>query len=156
LRFDPIAGFEDIMRRQRELIDRHGWAVTAVFPTEDDPGAPFAYTIGLTAHGFAELIIAGLDPATSQLLLNDLAQRVFDRAERFTAGQRISDLLAGFDAIIVEGPATEALYPGVAFAQYGQDSVTLQQVVWPDQHGRFPWEPEYAFDPQVQPLLGRP
>lgn len=151
-----MAGIDDIMRRQQELIDRHGWAVTGVFPAEDDPGVLFAYTIGLTAHGFPELIIAGLDLTTSQLLLNDLARRVFDRAQRFTAGQRISDLLAGYDAVIVEGPATEALYPGVAFANYGKDRVTLQQVVWPDQHGHFPWEPEYAIDPQVQPLLGRP
>ncbi|MCW6004295.1 DUF4262 domain-containing protein [Micromonospora sp. CPCC 205371] len=151
-----MAGIDDIMRRHQELIDQHGWAVTGVFPTEDDPGAPFAYTIGLTAHGFPELIIAGLDPATSQLLLNDLARRVFDRAQRFTTGQRISDLLAGYDAIIVEGPATEALYPGVAFANYGKERVTLQQVVWPDRHGHFPWEPEYTIDPQVQPLLGRP
>lgn len=34
-----------------QLIDRYGWAVTAVLPTEDDPGTPFAYTVGLTAHG---------------------------------------------------------------------------------------------------------
>ena len=151
-----MAGTDEVMRRQQEVIDRHGWAVTAVFPTADDPGAPFAYTIGLTAHGYPELIIAGLDPATSQMLLNDLAQRVFDRAERFTAGQPISDLLHGYDAVIVEGPATEALHPGTAFARYGKDRVTLQQVVWPDQHGRFPWEPQYAIDPQAQPLLGRP
>lgn len=153
-----MPNIDDFLRRQEEIIDRVGWAVMHVLPTADEPGTltPFAYTVGLTAHGYPEMIIAGLDPAMSQTLLNDLAQRVFDRAERFTAGQRINDLLAGYDAIIVEGPATEALYPGAAFARYGKDNVRLQQVVWPDQRGRFPWEVGYAFDPQAQPLLGRP
>ncbi|MDG4795015.1 DUF4262 domain-containing protein [Micromonospora sp. WMMD1082] len=117
------------------------------------PGAPFAYTVGLTAHGYPEFIVAGLDPGTSQALLNDLATRVFDRAERFTSGQRISDLLAGYDAVIVEGSATEALLPGAVFARYGRNTVRLQQVVWPDQHGRFPWEPGYAPERHVQPIL---
>lgn len=151
-----MASIDDSLRRQSELIDRYGWAVTAVFPTDDDQGAPFAYTVGLTAHGYPELIIAGLDPDTSRILLNDLARRVFDRAEHFTVGQRISDLLAGYDAVIVDGPATEALFPGTAFARYGKDNVTLQQVVWPDQHGRFPWDEDYAIAPHAQPLLGRP
>ena len=42
--------FDDLMRRQDEIIDRVGWAVTMVLPTDDDPGAPFAYTVGLTAR----------------------------------------------------------------------------------------------------------
>ena len=36
------------------------------------------------------------------------------------------------------------------------DQVRLQQVVWPDPHGRFPWDPGYQYPPQAQPLLGRP
>jgi len=147
---------DELLRRQQHLIDTYGWAVTAVFPTDDAPGAPFAYTVGLTEHGYPELVISGLDPATSQALLNDLAKRVYDRAERFTAGQRISDLLVGYDAVIVEGPATEELHPGAAIARYGKDKVALQQAVWPDPHGRYPWDPGYAYGPEVQPVLGRP
>jgi hypothetical protein len=48
------------------------------------------------------------------------------------------------------------LYPGAAYARYGTDRVRLQQVVWPDRAGRFPWEPGYEHDPQVQPVIGRP
>jgi hypothetical protein len=149
-------GIEEFARRQKQLIDQFGWAVTNVFPTEDDPVSPFSYTVGLTAHGYPELIIAGLDPATSQALLNDLAARVYDRAERFTTGQRITDLLAGYEAVIVEGPATDALYPGAALARYGQDAVSLQQIVWPDPQGRYPWDTGYAYGPHVQPVLGKP
>ena len=150
-------GIEEFARRQQQLIDQYGWAVTNVFPTEDDPVSPFSYTVGLTAHGYPELIIAGLDPHTSHMLLNNLAGRVYDRAERFTAGQRITDLLpAGYDAVIVEGPATDALYPGAAFARYGKDAVSLQQIVWPDPEGRYPWDTEYGYGKHVQPVLGRP
>jgi hypothetical protein len=148
----------EVLRRQGEIIDRVGWAVTAVIPTPDDTdhAAPFAYTVGLTAHGHPELVIAGLDPAIAQALLNDLASRVFDKAERFDHAQRIHDLIVDYDAIIIEGSPTERLWPGAAVGRYGAGRVRLQQVVWPDTSGRFPWQDRYAYHPDVQPLLARP
>lgn len=147
---------DKMLRQQQHHIDTYGWAVTAVLPTDEAPGTGFAYTVGLTGHGHPELVIAGLDPVLACVLLNDLAQRVHNGAERFTAGQRISDLLVGHDAVIIEGPATEELHPGTAYARYGRGRVTLQQIVWPDPRGRYPWNPGYAYPPHVQPLLGRP
>jgi hypothetical protein len=85
-----------------------------------------------------------------------MARRVHDTAARFHHGQRITDLLIGYDAVVVDGPATEVLFPGAAYARYGTDRVRLQQVVWPDPQGRFPWEAGYAHDPQVQPVIGNP
>ncbi|MFI7208069.1 DUF4262 domain-containing protein [Micromonospora aurantiaca (nom. illeg.)] len=153
-----MPNIDDVFRRQEQIIDTTGWAVMHVLPTDDDPDttAPFAYTVGLTEHDVPELVIAGLDPHIAQALLNDLARRVHDRAERLTHGQRVTDLLAGYDAVIVEGPATEALHPGAAYARYGTDRVRLQQIVWPDKHGRFPWADGYEYPAHVQPLLGRP
>jgi hypothetical protein len=116
-------------------------------------GVPAAHC---QTHGFPELVIAGLDPATSQALLNDLAKRVWDRNERFSHGARISDLIAGYDAIIIDGEATDTIIPGAANARYGSAQVRLQQVVWPDPHGRFPWDPGYAYEPTLQPLIGKP
>jgi hypothetical protein len=151
-------GREERMRawlgEQDQHIDTIGWSVVYVFPTATSPGAPFAYTVGLTEHGFPELVIAGLPAEISHSLLNDLAGRVYDRAERFTAGQRISDLIKGYEAVIVEGPATEELYPGAAYRRYGRERVTLQQVVWPDGGGRFPWHDNYGLSWQGQPTLG--
>lgn len=153
-----MTGIEDFLHRQGEIIDRVGWAVTLVVPSDDDPDdtAPFAYTVGLTAHDYPELIIAGLDPATFQALLNDLASRVYDKAEHFRHGQRIADLIAGYDAVIIDGDPTEQLHPGGAIVRYGRDRVRLQQVVWPDRHGHFPWDTAYAFPSAVQPLIARP
>lgn len=147
---------DDMMRRQQEHIDTVGWSVTEVLPTPDEPHAPFAYTVGLTVRRCPELVIAGLDPWTAHALLNDLAARVFDQAARFNRGERISDLLAAYDTVIVESPGTEALHPGAAYARYGQQRVRLQQIVWPDPHGHFPWDAAYTLDLAVQPLIGRP
>jgi hypothetical protein len=153
-----MTDLEDYLRRQNAMIDKYGWAVTIVLPTADDPPttAVFGYTVGLTAHGHPELIIAGLDPAICHALLNDLARRVYDTAETFNHGQRITDLIIGYDAIIVNGDATEHLLPGAAFGRYGKQSVRLQQIVWPDINGRFPWEHDYVYPPHVQPTIGRP
>ncbi|MGW3607798.1 DUF4262 domain-containing protein [Micromonospora sp. NPDC005161] len=148
---------EDFWRRQSEMIDRVGWSVTLVHPSDGDPDheVPFAYTVGLTAHDYPELITAGLPPGVAHSLLNDLAGRVYDKAERFTHGQRISDLIAGYDAIIIHGPPTDDLLPGMASARYGRDQIRLQQLVWPDQQGRFPWDNGYDLNPQAQPLIAQ-
>lgn len=146
---------DELLQQQAEIIDRFGWSVVYVFPTPDDPptAAPFAYTVGLSAHDRPELLLAGLRPEIAHELLNDLARRVHDKAEKFSHGQRISDLLAGHDAIIIDGPPNDDLHPGVAFALYGRAKVRLQQMVWPDEHGRFPWESGYGYPPHVQPLI---
>jgi hypothetical protein len=144
------------LHHQDGLIARYGWAVTAVLPTPTDPGTPFAYTVGLTERAQPELVIAGLDPLIAQALLNDLAQRVVDDHTHLTHGQRLPDLIAGYDAVLVDGPITEDLYPGSAIGRYGADRVALRQIVWPDRDGRFPWDPGYAYPPQAQPLIGRP
>jgi hypothetical protein len=57
-----MPGVQDWLRRQQQIIDDVGWAVTHIVPTDGDPDTtiPFAYTVGLTAHGYPELLIAGL------------------------------------------------------------------------------------------------
>lgn len=148
--------FDRLLQVQHQQIESVGWAVTAVVPTPDDPGAPFAYTVGLTEAYHAELLIAGLEPAIGMELLNALASRVYHGGLRVAHGQRIDDLIAGYDAVIVEGPATEALIPGTAFARYGRDRVALAQIVWPCPHSLFPWQDGYCHRPGAQPLLARP
>ncbi|WP_433458430.1 DUF4262 domain-containing protein [Micromonospora sp. CA-248212] len=152
-----MPNIDDVPRRQEQIIDTIGWAVTHVLPTDDDPDTttPFAYTVGLTAHHYPELLIAGLPTEVAHCLLNDLARRVYDTAERFTHGQRVSDLIAGYDAIIIDGSPTDDLVPGMAIVRYGRHQICLQQLVWPDQQGRFPWDSGYSLEPQAQPLIAQ-
>ena len=119
-------------------------------------GAPFAYTIGLTEHGHPEFVIAGLRPTISHALLNDMAARVCDHHAQFHHGQHVTDLLDGYDAILIYGPITRELYPGTACGRYRQDQVRLRQIVWPDPNGCYPWDCGYQFPKDTQPTLGRP
>ncbi|TDB84086.1 DUF4262 domain-containing protein [Micromonospora fluostatini] len=151
-----MSSLDEFFDNQQQHIDRFGWAVTAVLPFTGETDTHIAYTVGLTEHDVPELVIAGLEPHIAHALLNDLARRVHDHAHRLTHGQQIDDLLLGYPAVIVEGPATEALHPGAAHARYGADRVRLQQIVWPDRQGRFPWDDGYEYPGYVQPLLGRP
>lgn len=146
------------MRQCIEMIDEHGWMVQGVFPTAADQGPMFAYTVGLTAHGFPELAIAGLEPQTMQTLLNDVAKRVYDTNRRYTHGEVLDDVLGNeYKITIVGGPAsTETIWPGSAHGLYGQQAVRLQQLVWPDDQHRYPWNEGYSLPLNGQPVIGRP
>lgn len=145
-----------LLRRQRELIDLCGRAISYVFDP-DGVSAPYGYTIGLTEHGDGcpEFILTGLDIELTSIFLNSMAERVLSRGQRFAHGQTVDDLVAERSVLIVAGPATDALHPGALYSHYG-DAFTLQQVVWPDPAGRFPWDDGYTLPDTVQPLLGRP
>jgi hypothetical protein len=43
-----------------DKIGRYGWTVIGVYGTDEEPGPPFAYTVGLTTLGQPELSIFGL------------------------------------------------------------------------------------------------
>ncbi|MEV0153830.1 DUF4262 domain-containing protein [Micromonospora sp. NPDC050686] len=41
----------------------------------------------------------------------------------------------------------------MAIAHYGRHQIHLQQLVWPDQQGRFPGTAGYNVDPQAPPPI---
>ena len=71
---------------QRDTIRRYGWAIQLVLGDEDGP--PFAYTVGLSGFGHAELILFATAQATAGTVLNELGEHV--RAGRvLEAGRRV-------------------------------------------------------------------
>lgn len=148
----------DFFREQTEIIQQFGWAVVHVLPSDEDPAGtvPFAYTVGLTAAGHPELIIAGLPPELSHQLLNELAGRVHDEGARFRHGRRVNDLIVDQSVTILSGGPTETLWPGAALARYGREKVRLQQLVWPDPVDNFPWQEFYDAEEFPQPLIDAP
>ena len=140
-----------ILAHQSLAIATVGWAVTAVLPCPGE--APYAYTVGLTELAAPELVITGLHHDLAHTLLNDTAERVHDHAARWHHHERIIDLLVGLDAVIIDGTAHELIPPGTADARYGHHRVRLQQIVWPDPHGLFPWDNGYSHPAASQPLL---
>lgn len=132
------------------IIDRDGWMVQAVGAGEGLP--QFAYTVGLTAKGLAELCISGLGFETMQCILNDVA----GRGQSFTHGEVLSDVLDGYDVAIVDAaPDEDGIWPGTAYRLYPHKTVRMQQVVFPDKAGRFPWQDGYALG-NAQTVAGRP
>jgi hypothetical protein len=151
------------LARIEGIVAEHGWAVQGVFSHADDPapGPPFAYTVGLSGprFGHPEFVVFGLRPEIAQNVLNDLGERV-RRGQRLRAGQRIVDLLRGgyeVELLAVDDSEDERAPLYMANLLYGQGGpVDALQVVLPDQHHRFPWDPGFATGMRtLQPLLGR-
>ncbi|MBQ1022783.1 DUF4262 domain-containing protein [Micromonospora sp. C95] len=147
---------DDSLRQQQRHMNDVSWSVTAVLPNPDEPDVPFANTFDLIGRDLPELVIAGLHPLVAHQLLNDIADRVYHSGQRLTHGQPVGDLIIGYDAVIVDEPATGVLYPGAAYARSGAHRVRLRQIAWPDIRRRFPWDDGYEDPAHVQPLLGHP
>ncbi|WP_099020827.1 DUF4262 domain-containing protein [Mycolicibacterium palauense] len=133
----------------RRLIDTHGWAVIGVFPTSAEDGPPFSYTVGLTDRGLPELAIYGLPPHTAHGVLNAAARKALDHGQ-LPCGEPLSEVLAGGLTVVAltmddtdDLTTVRALYGAVLAAQ---------QILWPDAHGRMPWQDWDLGD--IQPLHG--
>lgn len=68
---NPDEPEETYLRLVRAKIDEHGWFVQAVGADRYHP--PFAYTVGLTDYGHAELLVNGLPRQRAHALLNNVA-----------------------------------------------------------------------------------
>lgn len=128
------------------MIDRFGWMIQGVFPTADDPDSivPFAYTIGLAAHGIPELVVSGLPGDAAGAILNHVAPKHRDRALK--AGDTVD--VGGQDTLhVLDAPLAEIQQ---ARNLYG-DHVTALQLVWADDTGSYPWQDSWTL-PDAQPL----
>jgi hypothetical protein len=136
----PEATFQDYVEDElTPVINRYGWAVQAVTGRR-----PFAHTVGLTAVGRPELVVAGRSVASAY----DLLEAAMATDEPRT-GHRF-DLLMGPTLQVVRVPRA-AEHLAVATALYGP-GVRALQLVWADSRGRWPWEMPRS----RQLLLGRP
>jgi Domain of unknown function (DUF4262) len=153
----PLGGTDKTRIEQwlEHTIATAGWAVipSALEAVTND--VPVAYTVGLTERQQPELLIVGIHAAAAISLLNELAKRATTSGP-FQHGQRIGNLITHYDAIIVDGPADGLLRPTMALYRYGPGNVRLQQCVWPDPDGRFPWDTGYTVPAAIQPVIGSP
>lgn len=120
--------------------------VVGVFPTEDNPITPFAYTAG---RGTELLMTGQLPVQVMAQLLNDLADLEDVEGLELRAGQRVAGVLAGgFKLALVE---VRDMREAEMNASTGTEAL---QAVWPDSEGRYPWDEGYAYPDEVQPLFG--
>ncbi|HSV40592.1 MAG TPA: DUF4262 domain-containing protein [Nocardioidaceae bacterium] len=135
--FDKIAG----------VIDANGWFVQGVEKDRWRPG--FAYTVGLTMFGHPELLVTGMAHRAAAHLLNGLAHPlVWHAAPAFVAGD--FHLWPGSPAIEIVDVAEPTVHLVMAEGMYGSD-IRAVQLVYADDHGRWPWEVGFRGH---QPVLG--
>lgn len=149
--------------RIRSVIRRHGWAIEYIgggccsvpgCDGGDDDGPPFAYTVGLFGLGHPELLVFGLDPATTAGLFNTLGERIRDD-DALIPGQMITFEEWSHRVIPEEVPNPgEIVFSANRFYQRPAEfSVPVLQLSYDDLNGRFPWEEGYS-DPEMQPRPG--
>jgi len=145
---------EDLFEDLVEKIRVHGHAVVAAFADPEEGAPGFSYTIGLSKDGvLPELLIFGIDPQSSHVILNDMASRLktVGRPEDGAKLERIANL----PLLVRQVPGEVARhYARFVCSLLGNETPDVMQVVWPDPRGRFPGERGYdRFYDQAQPRL---
>ena len=127
-------------------MKEYNHSVIGVFPTDEDPGLPFAYTVGRET----ELFMNGpLDLRVMGQLLNDLADLEDEGGMTLEAGQRVPGILAGdLDLALVE---VRDMGEAEMFQSMGTRAL---QAVWPDKDGNFPWDEGWPYPEGTQPVHG--
>lgn len=141
----------EIQERTNERILKYGHEVRYIFPNDPEDDHCFAYTIGRSVFDQIELLITGNLPATvMQSILNDIAKEDAEGNLNVahlaaTRGEaKIPNFLVPFRFIWADPVASEMTG---ATTISGEDIPAIQ-VLWPDQDGHFPDDPEFNYGTQ--------
>lgn len=138
--------------RFRTILE-YGHQVMYIFPTDEEPGHVFGYTVGRSLWGKPEILMTGpLPMEVMHRLINDAAD--LQDEGKLEPGTTNDELIQGFGAkiIAVTDPAEAQMFQ--ALYEFPDQKVTAVQILWPDPHGRFPGEPGCEYGPDVQPMFG--
>ncbi len=145
---NPEATWDDYLVGVRSRIASYGFTVQAV--EGDRLRCGFLYTVGLTERDEPELVVTGMSQRRGYELLVDLAHHVL-HATAWRPGE-IVPLVGGpvVQMVRVDVPDAHLI---VAGSLYGP-ALRALQVVWRDDHGRWPWEVGHRAGRGGQPVLG--
>lgn len=132
------------------IIRRHGWFIQYVggdtcsrpgCQCPPDDGPPFAYTVGLFGMNHPELLLFGLPPGPAASVLNSLAERVRS-GESLLPGIEVEVEAWGRKVIpeVVPNPGEIVFSANDFYRRPDEFSVSVLQISYPDEAGRFPWE----------------
>lgn len=127
-----------------ETVREFGWTSLGIAASDGVPG--WAFTIGLWhTLGSPEVAMFGLNNPDMQHWLNALAKQIKGGRPLTSEFEQRHGILPG-DFPVETRPVHSSWYPGLfgtALRFYNhRPPLPVVQVVWPDRHGRFPWEPE--------------
>jgi hypothetical protein len=118
----------------KQKIDEFGHAVIGVFSTEDAPGPPFTYTIGMfEKYGF-EILVFGIPHQFAGMILNDIGDMLRDggKFDLNTPDDRWANMPVKF----METDDTAHGFV-VQADNYYEQKVRVLQLVLPDKNGKF-------------------
>jgi hypothetical protein len=119
-----------------ETVTRFGWTALHVAGSLD-----FAYTVGVWhTFGQPELVMFGLTGPDMQTWLNTFVELGRDKGWP-APDEPFDGVLDGFETELrdVHPSWYRALF-GTALGFYRGVAVPFRQLVWPDRHGRWPWD----------------
>jgi hypothetical protein len=133
---------EDLHPDARAFVDgirRHDWMATHIYAGETSPS--FTYTTGLcVTKRLPELIVFSLDMGRAHDALRIIINEA-DHGNRLPVGRPISGLFDTVDVFLFatdKDKHAEYLLRSVWF--YDDPAFACEQLVIPDNAGRFPWE----------------
>ncbi|HXT91005.1 MAG TPA: DUF4262 domain-containing protein [Trebonia sp.] len=144
----PGATWQDYLDHLRELLEEHCWIVQGVQRERRRP--PYAYTVGLAAHGRPELVVTGMPYDRAVDLLNGVAGHVL-HGDPPGPGEVLP--LRGGPVVEIVRVTEPSVHLAVAAALNGPQFVALQ-LVYADDRGRWPWESGFRGGRGGQPVLG--
>jgi hypothetical protein len=130
-------------------IAKHGFHVTAVFGGDDGP--LWAYTVGLLeTYGHPELITFGLPPQIAHGVIHAIVEQSREGTQHPLGREHPFDV-DGIPVCLLPVLDEYWLYPcdyllGCSH-YYGAKGAKVElralQLVWSDENGRLPWEPQF-------------
>lgn len=145
--------------RIRARIAEHGFVLMRCAPTEHDLArdphiAAFTVSVGLRTRPDRayELVLGGLDTMNAAGILLDLDKHLIREAIHPSDGLELRGVISGGIPVRLRRASADGIHGQIGRAVYGTDAETWQ-MVWPDEAGRFPGDPECTLAPHHQPML---
>jgi hypothetical protein len=129
----------DFDKKVLPTLEQWGWYVISVAA---EPS--FSYSIGLFEHfEHPEIILFGLGSKRGHRIINDAGRHIRDGC-KYEVGVRYTDLLKDYECEFRRvDPARYDGHLNYALHYYRGSAFPTIQLVWPDPHGRFPWDSNF-------------
>lgn len=146
---------EEVRKEQLATIMERGHQIIGIIGTE----VAWFYTVGRAAFDQArpELLLTGNLPQQAAMhILNDLADQDAEGKINLIALAEagVPTRVENFDCDLkftVVDPDVCEMYQAINIAG-GADNMTAVQVIWPDEEGRWPDDPDFAYGPDAEPV----
>jgi hypothetical protein len=131
-------------------IRKHGWMVQYVGPSTEQNR--YAYTVGMGDYGLPDILVVGLPPRRSQIILNSVAE-VFLMLRKAYVGD-LYEIIRGYPIRPRRCTSTSAFVSLAGFSQiYDRHQQRRSkrgiQILLPDKKGRFAGQRAFDGEPTL-------